>query len=600
MRVAFVSTPGQGHINTLLSLWKTDESAHLFVLRFNNSPFLNVTSDRITEISTTIDVDTNVARDFNERRASLLTDELHVRIYDFMPTLIVYDFFCLEARTVAYRLGIPAICSIPATLKPDETETCSDGVLPKELMYWIWRRPYPVSIEPVQFLGPRLGTGCLPVIPSSKPVILVTFGTVIEHDEDYHDKLSSIMLDLQKSILVYDMFYQFVILNAHRFRHIPGVTYLDNPDLPSLLQAVKPALLIFHGGGNTYSEALEAGVPVLCCPFFGDQFETARQCGNVYSGDMERDIARSIDTRPIAPQGEISRPFFDMFPCYFKPGDLVFGQKLARRELQKNFPHLDLHLEHFANFDTFAGQDDLPAIADVYNDETRPNAPGEYGRRLAEARAERAMDPSLDLLPPEHRLVHYCIQILRLTVHRWGGKIHFVISDGIATRIELNHILLNWSELCEKVIFYNVSGKRVPAPFDWPKKNRGRCASGQALYNHPVDIPGRVPFCSGRIKSDESIYEKSIIRKLPVHDIEAYRIPYLNQDDLEKLADVLFRESRVIVSTYGGRIVYYYQGNREIQLWPYAYLHYFYLNMNGEETDRNHQRKLQDVIEELK
>lgn len=60
-------------------------------------------------------------------------------------------------------MGIPAICSIPAVFhnglafeKHKDNVACSDALLYREHLYWVWRHPHPTNISGIQFVGPRL------------------------------------------------------------------------------------------------------------------------------------------------------------------------------------------------------------------------------------------------------------------------------------------------------------------------------------------------------------------------------------------------------------------------------------------------------------
>lgn len=355
-------------------------------------------------------------------------------------------------------------------------------------------------------------------------------------------------------------------------------------DLVSLFQQAHPNLVIFHGGGNTFSEALSFDIPMIVCPFFGDQFETARQAGYLYSGNFVVDIKCALfNTISVRSNNSlVTCPFDDTIRDYFVKGDLLFGHWRHRNAMQANFVDLKFHLGFFAPFYTFANPElgDLPAIADVYNDDQR-NFPLElphscdYYKRLQ--RVKQVCDrqkQSIDLVNgraldmEEYYLVHYCLEILELTVNEWKNKIHFVIDDeselGSATIIELNYIKKHWTRLSDSIIFYNSSGKRIPAPpsvIARPKKDRNVPLDDQALSfsrdhldqfcilmpepksinplcglpERLVNIPGRMPLVMGRRKSRESVKEKMELRGLPVYDKIAYRMGYLNQSDLNVL-----------------------------------------------------------------
>lgn len=621
MRVALVSTCGAGHLNALRSLWSPDDGAskRLFLVRFNNDPhpFENQHAANVLVITLNEERPSENATVFNAARSKALQDVLHVWLYDYAPTLIVYDFFCLEARNVARKLGVPAICSIPATLKPDEKETCSDALLPQEHMYWVWRAPYDVAIEPVKFLGPR---------PAEKEdlcykpymadyeydkTVIVTFGTVVPKYAGCHERFKLVVQDIQAYAKRHpELHFIFAGCDGGRGLNCTSYPNADDVDLPTALRYVK--YLIFHGGGNTYAEALDARVPyILCCPFFGDQFETARQCGNVYSGDLEHDM-QHLKPCNYEANKVLDAPFQDDFSDYWKRGDLLFGHRRHRSALQLQFPRIDLHLEQYKSFASFAHPDkgDLPAIADVYNDElalsTPPLSGTPYHERLhqvAVARFKRL--PSVLHLPEDHRLVHHCLDILQLTVTQWKGRIHFVLGAldelGPATRIELDYIERNWSALCDFVLFYNVQGKRIPAPFAYSPKTKSITACKKLIITDSVsqpllDIPGRMPCVWGRWKSSASVMEKVMARKLPLLDATGWRTGYLNREDLKRIQSALNPLWRVSVCWCTQRVWYYYYDDAtELQVWPWTYLHCFYLGLPEGEA----QVKMQEAVEQI-
>jgi hypothetical protein len=605
-RVAYVSTPGAGHVSVLASRWKVDPESHLFIVRYRNWPEYVSDSERMTEITLNRDAPSEVASIFNEDRSKALMGELKVRIVDFLPTLIVYDFFCLEARTIARDLGIPAICSIPATLKPDETETCSDGILPKENMYWVWRTWYEVAISPVQFMGPRPLSDMVRYHVERKwqRWIIISLGTVISESNTHLARVKLFLNDLQLVITSLHETTNFLCVGMSKFKDLIGDgAFFKDGDLQDYMHLVRPVLLIFHGGGNTFSEAIAERVPVLVCPFFGDQFETARQAGSTYepgNGDMEMHMENAIKRGPLPITA--TTVVYDDFSAQFKNGDLVFGHRRHRDALQKSFPMHNLHLNHYASFASFANphNGELPAIADVYNDETeQPTDTTEYGRRLTQIRDEPR---KYSHMPEEHRLVHYCIDIMMLTVKQWKNRIHFVLGEeiGPATSIELNFVKENWDNLKDSIIFYNVCGQRIPAPFFRGTKVRIVCNPTPPIMLRPDRyFTSMIPFMSGRIKSNASIVEKEQVRRIPVYDMLAYRTGYLNQEALKEMITVA-PDYTVRVRTCGQRVHYYYWHKDlvEVQLWPWVYLHYFYQNMAGIPSSREFQRLMQDKIEE--
>jgi hypothetical protein len=507
----------------------------------------------------------------------------------------------------------------------------------------VWREPYPVAIAPVAFLGPRIVDvhGCSggrgPPYPGCKDVFrykkrtVVTFGTVIPHYAGCQERLAQLMRQLDELVQQErDTYFLFVGVQGPTARaNCDSLVGEKRCDLVTdIFQRFGVGTLIFHGGGNTYAEALAAEVPnMLVCPFFGDQFETARQVGNCYSGDLLEDM-KNLRVRSYDNVSHIGAPFKDRFPDFFHPGDLVFGHRRHRSALQQAFPQINLHLEHYKPFADFAHPEagELPAIADVYNDElgsrkgnlsTVAASAGtvEYFHRLLEFAEERdAVHHLMANLSEEHRLVHYCLLLLNLTISKWNGRIHFVLGPeselGPATRIELKHIEAHWKDFCDAIIFYDLQGRRIPAPWSAkpkplnplkPEVSEGIPLKENALIHPLMHIPGRMPVVWGREKSYHSTLEKVSQRHLPLLDLYGWRTGYLDAQDLQRLQCALFPTWTVSVNWCHQRVWYYYykKEHTEIQLWPWTYLHHFYLDQAGLGSEQNLDRQfeMQKAIE---
>lgn len=118
MKVALVSPPFLGHLNVILYAFEElkkhpqVKEVHLFVLSFESFKLENVCdkicisveSDNVTELVANTPMD-EIASVFNQKRAVCLEDLLHTTLYSFEPDLIIYDFFCIEARHVALKIG---------------------------------------------------------------------------------------------------------------------------------------------------------------------------------------------------------------------------------------------------------------------------------------------------------------------------------------------------------------------------------------------------------------------------------------------------------------------------------------------------------------
>lgn len=631
-RVAFISVPYAGHISVLIPEWeRITTSSHLFLLYFSDEENLIdsakfQSSPNVTRLETHIARPSENAREFNAARAALLQDALQCALHEYAPTLIVYDFFCIEAHRAARLLGIPAVCSVPALLRPDDVDTCSDGVLPDEHDYWVWKHPHGVAPQlrdRIHWMGPRrMKLQVVPpcIIKSAKATVIVCLGTVVPRYQGCQERYRRFMQELFKLARHWPDTKFCCLLNnddANKADHAENVFFCGYVDLPSVFCATRPSLFIFHGGGNSYTEALHYGVDrMLVVPFFGDQFETARVVGHSYiDGDLCEAAEAALAGVPLprVDTFKLSTPMaMRTFPDMFKPGDLVFGQRKNRDALQAAFPELDLHLNHYAPFETFAADllTNLPAIADVYNDAY--NAEGNLKSPLPKDKAQdtpyqqrlRHVDSYFERKAiRESMLVHRCLDILESTVHTWGGRIHFVLgaNSGIATDIELEYLEDNWFRLGHAVLFFNTRGERVPAP--WSCRAKGVRWPGSDEPTNHLDIQlvatGQV---DGRKKSYESILDKKNSRRLPVLDMIGYRTGYIDQRNLSELQTRLPADWDVHRVWGDGRIHYYYwlQKQTEIQLWPWLYLHNFIRDTrDGQLTCRQRQKLIQDEIEKV-
>lgn len=102
-RVAFVSTAGPGHLNTLLFQYCDErdhgdpqkDAARLFVVSFCDEDVAHVPRDAVL-ITVNGKRPSEIAAVFNAARAKETQDALHVWLHDFAPAVVVYDFFVLK------------------------------------------------------------------------------------------------------------------------------------------------------------------------------------------------------------------------------------------------------------------------------------------------------------------------------------------------------------------------------------------------------------------------------------------------------------------------------------------------------------------------
>ena len=262
---------------------------------------------------------------FTFPRVAALTDQViaNCQKSDF----IIYDFFSLEAYIASKKFGIPSICSIPAIMGPfdvknkmltegkeqnkpliqllenkynleinNNLEMVSDGfLLPSDYKNIQWSWPGFIQatdyqsnrkIKNYEFMRPEPSSSNmdsdlvkqLKLIKTQKKIIYVSLGTVVtknlwEKVPDARHFIKNIFNNIKDKFQNSDK-YEIVIATG---RHCHDVIS-DIPDNFHVFESVsQPEILavadafITHAGGNSVNEAIDAGVPLIAIPFFGDQ-----------------------------------------------------------------------------------------------------------------------------------------------------------------------------------------------------------------------------------------------------------------------------------------------------------------------------------------
>lgn len=296
----------------------------------------------------------------------------------------------------------------------------------------------------------------------------------------------------------------------------------------------------------------------------------------------------------------------------------MFGFHRHRNALQKQFPNISLHIGQYKSFvefgDVYSGN--LPGIADVYNDEgdvfPKFDRDCPYKSRLNDVFEMKKRD-KFQTTNAGELLVHWCCEIARLQVQKWGGKIHFLLDDdwemGIGTETELKYILKRWELFKKNVIFYRF-GKRCRAPLDRHLKNPiksdnvKKLTEGHETFEYVERFMLTKPFYEGREKSADSCYQKLYERKIPVLDRFGYRVPYYDEEELLELVAKQHKKGdhNASVTWLAGNVVYFYfnifeppiyleRFETEVQLWPFAALHYFYKDITENSDDETRKRR---------
>jgi len=409
--------------------------------------------------------------DFNYSRAlELLPQFLNYLDNLWKPVqLIIYDFFCVEAHVVAKMTRTRSVCCIPAipfafpSLSQNEilakftkrysnyvspVSAVSDFQMMNDQSETKWLVCPPALQLDVSYFGKTCYVDVLPPNHRSTPPnshlstdIYVCFGTVVTGNlfENADDKFKNLLLRLYETVC------DFVQINDFRaIISIPGekafdfftkslrktyerrVYFTSFIDQSEILRGCKG--FVTHGGGNSITEAIDACVPMLCIPFFGDQWASA-QCikhnnfGVAYTENVdlvttkqclkdnntfEKKIAFLHDnlTKLCFYRFEYQQSMFEAKKKYcakkfdqalnekltesilcWKDGDLLFGSSIDRKDFCANWklPSPDFQ---FGKIFRRTDQQQFPPLIDHYHDYC-------YGNDQIEKEAPQPFDENL-------------------------------------------------------------------------------------------------------------------------------------------------------------------------------------------------------------
>lgn len=278
--------------------------------------------------------------DTETESGSKLAEELRL----FNPSLIVYDYFCIEAFILSETRGIPGFCCQSQALNDvdgfrrgpyDELREVDDdhrfegfeselSWIAEKLKFDVRRRsrwlygclvpitkhnvsfsfatknspvlmPRGLTFESFYFLGSRtMNFNWTPLQKSTfngDPVVFVSLGTVVQHYEgpalfyqrraEFEKAFFNMVLEHPKTKFLVTGLQS---LDVHR----DNVLLQDFVDQTSVLKD-QANLLICHGGNGTVNEAIRFKVPMIVFPFFNDQFANARFVENQGIGEYLKD-----------------------------------------------------------------------------------------------------------------------------------------------------------------------------------------------------------------------------------------------------------------------------------------------------------------------
>jgi MGT family glycosyltransferase len=357
--VTFVSVPFSGHFNILkkfaLDLSKSTDIAIYFIITGWNN--ITVSEDQLTELKKNgIHVrvlndealETSAPMLFTFPRVVNLVDNVIDSIKASSSDLVIYDFFAMEGFFAGKRLSIPSICSIPAIIGPfnpensdfkqalkdnrayitkleekfdmhiaSKLEMVSDAfLLPSDDMNIVWSWPRFIkasdfllnrNLKHVFFARMQASKEHAELdlkIDKGQKLIYVSLGTVVTKNLwNNVPEVRSFVLNIFNELLKNfgeKKEYQFVIStgrdpkdiftdlpsNFHVFERVPQVSVLQKADL-----------FVTHGGGNSVNEAVDAEVPMIAIPFFGDQHLSAL---NIERSGIGRSFLHQEDERERA------------------------------------------------------------------------------------------------------------------------------------------------------------------------------------------------------------------------------------------------------------------------------------------------------------
>jgi MGT family glycosyltransferase len=256
--------------------------------------------------------------------AATYAEALTARVNALSPSLVLYDTFTVVAPMIARALGVPSVnvsanhAAVPerviAALELDDrvaiSDSCRRAVRTLRDQYGITNASpfmyvdnlsphlnlYP---EPPEFLAPDDRAAFEPVAfygclrerrtvrraaarfaPRRGPRVYISFGTVVWWY--FADAAFSALRSLVQALggtgadVVISLGHHPLDDQARATLAAPGVRVLDYVDQRAVLDEAD--VFVTHHGINSTHEAIDAGVPMISYPFFGDQPDLARRC----------------------------------------------------------------------------------------------------------------------------------------------------------------------------------------------------------------------------------------------------------------------------------------------------------------------------------
>lgn len=333
MKWVFATIPGTTHSDVL---WRMANAAYkrghqvafVYVSWINYHASYREPDDRlcwtlfpVTEIMTGRSKTSTDPTVFNESRAACphLNAALQNYLTQQAPHVVVYDYFCVEVARLCHRLSIPAVVSVSGNLQRntkfphatlDTGVPCADSKLYREALYVFWR-PYHIehSRQVLAQFDMRRGDnvlfpGTCQSKPSDytldlhdKPLVYISMGTVIPNSMDHVSDMMELYVCLLEYMTTASKYrtYRYLFVTSSlqiqsRFEQLDiasfgiDVQFKQHVNQWRVLNDPMCQLFITHGGSHSFAEALEARVPMLVVPFFGNQWATGNEVASCQLG----------------------------------------------------------------------------------------------------------------------------------------------------------------------------------------------------------------------------------------------------------------------------------------------------------------------------
>lgn len=328
MKILVYSPPFSGHLNVLKKMMELHKEIDykLVITGWNNLPV-----EGASNLARSTLKETDPALWTFPRVLELMDDSLDIA-REYMPDLIIYDFFSLEGHFAGKLLGIPAWCSIPAMIGPNDKgkylegklsqhenlkaivklrdkygleigniEMISDGLhLPSQVnLIWSYNELIPPSFMDCRkdatyfFIGNPNAR-----IRQNKEVIYFSFGSVVMGNLwDQQEETRAAVRDYTAGVAegLKDEKVVFATQGKSVLGKYPESWQAENR-VNQVEMLSRSRAFITHGGSNSFHEAILQKTPMVVVPFFGDQIIVGQRAEELGIGiNLGRD--NSIDTK---------------------------------------------------------------------------------------------------------------------------------------------------------------------------------------------------------------------------------------------------------------------------------------------------------------